>query len=113
VLASTATAFIMLLVVESGTDKSLDEFMSVLPFDGTVWTFLLVLAGLTTAIGMAAGWQSAVGVGSMSSFMLWVFGAISFASTGNAGLVIVLIAPIMIFFAYLFLGVAFRDRPQA
>jgi hypothetical protein len=113
VAVSTVTAFVMLLIIQSGTEQGIDEFLAALPFNGIVWTLLLVLAGLTTAVGMAANWQSAVGVGSFISFCLWVFGSISFVAVGSGTTVVVLTAPLMVFFAYLFLGVALRDRPQA
>lgn len=113
VAVSTVTAFVMLLIIQSGTEQGVDEFLNALPFNGIVWTLLLVLAGLTTAVGMAANWQSAVGVGSFTSFCLWVFGSISFVTVGSGTTVVVLTAPLMVFFAYLFLGVALRDRSQA
>src|SRR6478752_1093294 len=102
VSVSTITAFILMLLIQAGTEKGLDQFLASLPFNGVLWSLLLVLAGLTTAVGMAAGWQSAVGVGAFASFCLWVFGAISFATVGAGTTVIILIAPLMIFFAYLF-----------
>lgn len=107
------TSFYILLIIQSGTEQGIDVFLESLPFNGTLWSSLLTFFGLVTAVGMAGNWRGAVGTGSLVSFCLWVFGAISFVTIGEGPTVVLLLAPFLLFFAYLFLGATIRDRNQA
>lgn len=112
IIVSTFAAVIMLLQLMGGSPEAV-EFLSNLPLNGYLWTGGLILTGLFKMFGMAFHKDWAVSWGSFVAFCLWVFGMITFIILGNAVTVVLLIAPIMVFNAYLFLGATLRERPQA
>jgi hypothetical protein len=104
---------LLLLITHSGSDPETAKFLAELPLNGFAWTIGLIVTGIVKMLGMAFHKDKAVWWGSLVAFCLWVFGLITFCIVGNAATVILLIIPIMVFNAYLFLSVAIRDCDQA
>ena len=114
VIISTITAVFLFVAINGGANANeIQTFLVAMPLDEAFWSFLLIVTGLFKMYGMARDSRTAVGIGSFVAFCLWVFGLIAFITVGNSATVVLLILPIMIFNAYLFLGVAFRERMQA
>jgi hypothetical protein len=111
-LVSTATAIIMLVTIIDGSSPGLSEFLSALPVNGFIWSGALIITGFTKIYGMAFRKDGVVAYGSFIAFCLWVFGAIAFLLSGNAINVIILILPLMVFNAFLFLGALLREESQ-
>ena len=109
ILVSTATAAILLIIIATDQSPEVVDFLSKLPLNGFLWAGGLLISGLVKIYGMAFSKDLIVARGAMLAFCLWVFGLL----TGNAVTVILLILPIMIFNAYMFLGATLRDGPQA
>mgnify|MGYP003296169473 CR=1 FL=1 len=112
IIVSTLAAITMF--VQLG-DHSPDvvEFLSTLPLNGYAWTGGLIITGFMKMFGMAFHKDRIVWLGSLIAFCLWVFGLLTFILLGNAVTVILLIAPILIFNAYLFLSVTLREGSGA
>jgi hypothetical protein len=114
ILVSTASAIILLLLISSQPhDPDTAEFLSKLPLNGYAWTVGLTITGFVKMFGMAFHKDKAVAYGAFFAFCLWVFGFLTFIFVGNTITVILLILPIMVFNAYLFLGATLREHPQA
>lgn len=113
VIVSTLAATFMFATIYTGNDAALAAFSEAMPIDERFWVFMLVVTGLFKMYGMARDSRTAVAIGSFVAFCLWVFGLITFVILGSTQAVVLLILPILIFNAYLFLGVAFRERNQA
>lgn len=112
IIVSTFAAVIMFLQLNDNSPETV-EFLSNLPLNGYVWTGGLITTGLIKMYGMAFSKDFAVRCGSFIAFCLWVFGLITFCIVGNAVTVILLIIPILLFNAYLFLSATLREEPQA
>jgi len=114
IIVSTISASMMLILIATGDNNpEMAEFLSKLPLNGYLWAGGLVVTGLFKMFGMAFHKDRAVSWGALIAFCLWVFGLLTFIFIGNAATVILLILPIMIFNAYLFLGATLRDGPRA
>jgi hypothetical protein len=112
IIVSTVSAAILLLMIIGGGPE-VQDLLAHLPLNGYFWAGGLVATGLIKMYGMATGHEVAVKWGSFVAFLLWVFGLLTFIFIGNAVTVILLILPIMIFNAYLFLGVTLRENNEA
>lgn len=108
---STATGLIMASIIQEGVDPGLEKFLDALPFiDPMLWVSLIALSGIALMLGMFIDSDGLVGTSAFVSFACWVFGMITFALLGNVQTIVLLIAPFLIFFAYIFLAAFLRDR---
>lgn len=108
--ASVAFGYIVFSYALS-RDPRIADFASALPFGGVVWGSLLILAGLCSMFSMAFGSKHGQQAGSMGSFILWIFGAISFAQDGFAD-VVIFAGPMLVFWAYKYLATFVREFPR-
>ena len=107
---STGIALVMLAYVVTQPTR-LEEFTNALPlFDGLLWTALLSISALLTGLFLALKRHKWASYSSFSSFCLWVFGALSFWAIEGQSTVILIVLPLLVFHAYLFLGPVLRDR---
>lgn len=113
IIVSTITAAFLLFLIIQGTAPGLDVFLQALPFEGGIWSGLLLVTGLVKMYGMAWKNKTAIRYGSLVAVGLWAFGAVTFVLIGQAQTVFLLIAPIMVFNIYLFLTSSFRTNKQA
>lgn len=109
-IVSLILGLIVAQIAFAGTPNA---FVDALPFDGQLWSVLLTLSSLAAIVGMAKDTERRilVRVGSFASFCLWIFGTISFASSGVVFIPIIS-APLLIVFAYIYLASLIREKRQ-
>jgi hypothetical protein len=110
VLASTFVGFLV-FQYSLVKDPEVAQFAEALPFGGIVWGGLLTLAGLSSMIAMARHKNKHMRHASMTSFILWIFGAIAFAQDGIAN-VLIFAGPMVLFWAYKYLATFVREFPR-
>lgn len=93
------------IVAQIAYSNTANAFVAALPFDGKVWSTLLAISSLSAIIGMIKDTKRMwfVRTGAFVSFCLWIFGTISFVSSG-AVFIFLLSAPLLIVFAYVYLA---------
>ena len=112
VFASLALAVIVGIYALIDPDR-VAPFLNPLPFDGWIWVPTLVIGSLLTMFGMARNMVKTIRVGAFFSFVMWIFGAISFGLTeGGFANVIIFAAPMLMVYAYIYLATYVRDFPR-
>ena len=109
VVVSFFAALIMLLQLLSNTPGTLEFGQNLFLFNPIVWVILLLLSSIVKMVGMAMRNLRIVGWGAFWAFVLWVFGVTAFLATGGVTTVILLVTPIIIFNAWLFIGTRVRE----
>lgn len=107
-ISSAALGYIALFLLLFGS--GLGAFGEGLFLSGGIWVPLEIIASTATIIGLIVKRATFfLRWGAFFSFILWVFGCISFAITGNIITSVVVVAPWLIFYAYVYLASFFRD----
>lgn len=108
-LSSMGIAYIAAALMLFG--PGLEEFGKGLPFEGYMWTPLLCIGTTATVIGLAFVKRVfLLKYGAFLSFLMWIFGGIAFATTGQMITAIIVALPWLIFYAYVYLASFFRDE---
>ena len=107
-IASTSVGALVLLY--SITNPALvAAFVAPLPFHGWVWAPLLTFGGLCAMLGMAKDKSSLVRLGAFVSFLMWIFGALTFYASGGIGNIIIFAGPMLVYWAYKYLASYVRE----
>lgn len=93
-------------------DEEVQPFLQALPWEGKVWAPLLTAAAVSSMIGMAGNRKWPLRVGAFLSFLLWIFGTIAFYITGAAFSIVLISAPMLIFWTYKYLATYVREFPR-
>lgn len=93
-------------------DPAIASFSESLPFGGVLWGGAVAICGVSSMYGMARFSKWPLRFGSMGSFVLWVFGAISFARAGGLANVFIFAGPMLLFWAYKYLATYVREFPR-
>lgn len=108
------TSIVLFGQIMNPATPGLAEFDAAMPFiNEAVWAGGLILSSVALMIGMAKHWLNFIRYGSMTCFVLWAFGATAFILLGQGITIVILIAPIMLFLAYMFLAAILREDTQA
>lgn len=88
------------------------NFTGALPFEGYVWSPLVIIAGICAMYGMAKNKIHLIRRSSFTAFMLWLFGDISWIISSDDGWVNVFIfgAWMTVFWLYKYLASYARER---
>lgn len=107
-LSSAALGYIALFLLLNGT--GLGTFGEGLLFSAIVWVILEIIGSTATIVGLMVRKATLfLRWGAFLSFLMWIFGGVSFAVTGQAITAAVVVAPWLIFYAYVYLASFFRD----
>lgn len=94
-------------------DPAIASFANALPFGGVVWGLAVSVMGVCSIIGMTWGSRRFQQIGSMGSFVLWLFGAIAFGQQPEGwGNVIIFGLPMCLFWGYKYLATYVREFPR-
>lgn len=106
--------FAVLVAVLTFTDPELAQpFVRELPFNGWLWTPLTILGSLMVMVGMALDRVTILRAGTFLSFLMWIFGGISFGAQPDGRFnVILIIIPILLVHAYIYLASYYREIPR-
>lgn len=107
---STGIAAVMAVYIVTRPEQLAAFNNALLIFDGVLWASLLTIACVMTGIFLSVRNHKWSSYCSFASFCLWVFGALSFWAIGSPATVVLLVLPLLVFHAYLFLGPVLRDR---
>jgi len=107
-LSSAALGYIALFLLLTGT--GLGTFGEGLFLSGAIWVPLEIIGATSVIIGLIARRATLfLRWGAFLSFILWVFGAMSFVISGQAITSFVVVGPWLVFYAYVYLASFFRD----
>lgn len=108
-LSSCALAWFAGFLIVFG--PGLEEFGEALPVDGYIWVPSLIVTTTATVIGMFIKKRTAfLKYGAFGSFCAWIFGGMGFVESGQTLTAVVVVAPWMLFYAYVYLASLFRDE---
>jgi hypothetical protein len=105
ILASASLALGVLgLIGSADPDTTGSPFAQKLAIDLLPWSILLTLGSIIVIVGLKRRLKWPVLVGSLTSFIMWLFATISFGITGDMDTSIVVGVPQVVFFAYLYIA---------
>lgn len=108
--AIASTSLGALIIFYSFTNPALvAAFLAPLPFHGWVWAPLLTLGGLAAMLGMAKDNSKLLRLGAFVSFLMWIFGTITFYISGGIGNVIIFAGPMLVYWGYKYLASYVRE----
>lgn len=104
---------VLFVQITDPSTPGLTEFHNAMPVINEIfWAGAMVVSSITLMLGMAKHWTSFIRYGSMAGFVLWVFGATAFILLGQGTTIAILVAPLMLFLAYMFLAALLRKDTQ-
>jgi len=109
-LSSMGIAYIALFLLLF-TATGLGPFGAALPFSGYMWAPLITVSTSATIVGLI--WMKRVFLlryGAFVSFIMWILGGIAFATSGQVITAVIVAAPWLLFYAYVYLASFFRDQ---
>lgn len=110
IIASSSALFGLIVLATTLITDTLDEnpfvaglFIGVLP-----WSAFLLAGSISVLVGLARRSARLIEIGSITSFVMWIFAGISFGSQGNIDTVLVVVIPDMVYFGYLYLAASLK-----
>jgi hypothetical protein len=89
----------------------LGGFGDILPFGGILFGSALLAGCLSVMVGMIRKSRDLTKWSSAATLGVWVFGTVLFAATPGGGLnIVLLVAPWMVYFVYMYLAAIFRVK---
>ena len=111
VIASTFVGVVILFYAISNP-ALIAPVVHYLPWDGLIWSSLMIFGGLLTMAGMARDYYPAVRWGSLLSACMWIFGNITVYLAGGIGNILIFAGPILIFWVYKYVASYVREFPR-
>ena len=109
VIVSFVAGVIMLLQFLSNVPGVAEFSSNLILFNPLVWVCLILISSIIKMAGMALRNANIVAFGAFWAFVLWVFGITAFLAIDGFTTVILLVAPIVVFNAWLFIGTRVRE----